>query len=119
MQASLDLLVKQEVSITKLEDLKIINQARAILNPNGSINEEKRDFYLKKGLVPLSLVWHWEELIKERKYLPLNEKYYWSDVNESYPPQDNIKRAGDFTRHLNVIILSVLLPPIVKWTLFN
>ena len=33
--------VKQEVSITKLEDLKIINQARDILNPNGSINEKK------------------------------------------------------------------------------
>ena len=41
MQASLDALVKQEVSVTKLEDLKIINQARDILNPNGSINEKK------------------------------------------------------------------------------
>ena len=41
MQGSLDALVKQEVSITKLEDLKIINQARAILNPDGSINENK------------------------------------------------------------------------------
>ena len=41
MQAGLDALVKQEVSITKLEDLKIINQARAILNPDGSINENK------------------------------------------------------------------------------
>ena len=44
MQASLDALVKQEVSVTKLEDFKIINQARAILNPDGSINEKKKDF---------------------------------------------------------------------------
>ena len=93
MQASLDALVKQEVTITKLEDLEIINQVHAILNPDGSINEKKRDFYLKKSLVPWSLVWHWEELIKKRKY---NEKYYWSDLNESYPPQKDIKRAGDF-----------------------
>ena len=41
MQGSLDALVKQEVSITKLEDLKIINQACAISNPGGSINEKK------------------------------------------------------------------------------
>ena len=51
MQASLDALVKQEVTITKLEDLEIINQVHAILNPDGSINERKRDFYLKKCLV--------------------------------------------------------------------
>ena len=66
MQASLDALVKQEVSVTKLEDLKIIIQACTILNPNGSINEKKRDFYFKKGLVPWSLVWYWKELIKTR-----------------------------------------------------
>ena len=48
MQAGLDALVKQEVSFTKLEDLKIVNQARGILNSNGSINEKKRNFYLKK-----------------------------------------------------------------------
>ena len=66
MQASLDALLKQEVFVTKLEDLKIMNQARAILNPDGIINQKKRDFYLKKGLVPWSLVWYWKELIKTR-----------------------------------------------------
>ena len=49
MQASLDTLVKQEVSFTKLEDLKIVNQACAILNPNGSINKKKRGFLLNIG----------------------------------------------------------------------
>ena len=44
MQGALDSLVKQEVSVTKVEDLKIINQARRILNPDGSVNEKKRDF---------------------------------------------------------------------------
>ena len=96
MQASLDALLKQEVFVTKLEDLKIMNQARAILNPDGIINQKKRDFYLKKGLVPWSLVWYWRALIKKRKYLPLNKKYYYSDLNESYPPEEDINRADDF-----------------------
>ena len=96
MQASLDSLVKQEVSVTKVEDLKIINQARAIKNPNGSINEKKRDFYLKKGLVPWPFVCEWSELIKKRKLLLIDKKHYWSDLNEEYPPEDDITRAGDF-----------------------
>ena len=96
MKGSLDSLVQQEVSVTKVEDLNIINQARRIKNPDGSINEKKRNFYLKKGLVPWSLVWRWKELMKKRKNLPLEEKHYWSDLNEAYPPQEDIERAGDF-----------------------
>ena len=56
MTGSLDSLVKQEVSVTKVKDLKIINQARGIKNRDGRICEKKRNFYLKKGLVPWQLL---------------------------------------------------------------
>ena len=96
MQASLDSLVKQEVSVTNVDDLKIINQARAILNPDGSVDVNKRKFFLQKGLVPWCLVTNWDDLSKTRKFLPLDKELYWSDINESYPPEEDIKRAGDF-----------------------
>jgi len=96
MTGSLDSLVKQEVSVTKVKDLKIINQARGIKNRDGRICEKKRNFYLKKGLVPWQLCTEWSELIKKRKHLPLDKKYYWSDLNEEFPPEDDITRAGDF-----------------------
>ena len=67
MTGSLDSLVKQEVSVTKVKDLKIINQARGIKNRDGRICEKKRNFYLKKGLVPWQLCTEWSELIKKKK----------------------------------------------------
>ena len=46
--------------------------------------------------MPWLLVCEWSELIKKREHLPLDKKYYWSDLNEEYPPEDDITRAGDF-----------------------
>lgn len=115
MMGTLDKLVKQEVSITNVEDLEIINEACAIKNPEGSINERKRGFYLKKCLVPWGLVMYWKTLVENRAKLPIDKKFYWSDLNDSFWPEEDIKRALNFTPHLNAIILLALSQNTAKW----
>ena len=103
MTGSLDSLVKQEVSVTKVKDLKIINQARGIKNRDGRICEKKRNFYLKKGLVPWQLVTEWSELIKN--IYPLTRNITGLISTRNFHQKMTLQEPVIFTRHLNVITL--------------
>lgn len=93
---SLDTLIKDYTKQKKPEDMKIINQSKLTLDKNGHFSPEKRNFLLRKGLVPWSIVSSRRVLKEKRKHLPKDLKHYHSKLTNSTPSQEELDKAQEF-----------------------
>ena len=78
------------------EEMKIINQSKLALGEQGCFSPEKRNFLLRKGLVPWSIVKSRKVLKKKRKHLPHDLNVYHSKLTNSTPSQEELDKAQEF-----------------------
>ena len=94
--ASLDALIKDYKERKKPEEMIIINQSKLTLDENGQFSTVRRDFLLRKGLIPWSIISSRKVLKKKRKHLPKDLKLYHSILTNSTPSQEELDKAQEF-----------------------
>ena len=94
MTGSLDNLMKDYISRTKSEDMKILNQSR-LAHTDGKFDPNKKNLMLRKGVVPWNIVDSIETLENTRK-LPDDLSCYFSKLTESGISQQDLNHAKSF-----------------------
>ena len=94
--ASLDSLIKDYKTRKDPEQMTIINQSRLALDENGQFSSVKRDFLLRKGLVPWGIISGRRILKEKRKHLPEDLNLYHSNLTNTTPSQEELDKAQEF-----------------------
>ena len=97
---SLDALMKDYVQRKEVDEMKIINQSRLTLK-DGKFSTLRRNFLLRKGLVPWGLISGRKVLREKRDKLPEDLKDYYSNLSNSTPTEEELQRAQEFFKEFN------------------
>ena len=98
--SSLDALMKDYVQRKEVDEMKIINKCRLALK-DGKFSTLRRNFLLRKGLVPWGLISGRKVLREKRDKLPENLKDYHSNLSNSTPTEEELQRAQEFYKEFN------------------
>ena len=80
--------------------MKIINQSRLALKDE-KFSTLRRNFLLRKGLVPWGLISGRKVLREKRDKLPEDLKDYYSNLSNSTPTEEELQRAQEFYKEFN------------------
>ena len=97
---SLDALMKDYVQRKEVDEMKIINQSRLALKDE-KFSTLRRNFLLRKGLVPWGLISGRKVLREKRDKLPEDLKDYYSNLSNSTPTEEELQRAQEFYKEFN------------------
>ena len=97
---SLDALMKDYVQRKEVDEMKIINQSRLTLK-DGKFSTLRRNFLLRKGLVPWRLISGRKVLREKRDKLPEDLKDYYSNLSNSTPTEEELQHAQEFFKEFN------------------
>ena len=98
--SSLDALMKDYVQRKEVDEMKIINKCRLALK-DGKFSTLRRNFLLRKGLVPWGLISGRKVLREKRDKLPEDLKDYYSNLSNSTPTEEELQRAQEFYKEFN------------------
>ena len=80
--------------------MKIINQSRLTLK-DGKFSTLRRNFLLRKGLVPWGLISGRKVLREKRDKLPEDLKDYYSNLSNSTPTEEELQHAQEFFKEFD------------------
>lgn len=94
--SGLDSLMKDYTQRKDPSEMTIINQSNLTLDENGNFSSVRRDFLLRKGLIPWKMVSGRTILKEKRDNLPNDLKLYHSNLSNSTPSLEELQKAQEF-----------------------
>ena len=99
--SGLDSLMKDYTQRKDASKMSIINQSNLALDEHGRFSTFKRDFLLRKGLIPWKMVSSRKILKEKRNSLPDNLELYYSNLSDSTPSVEELQKAQEFYMRFN------------------
>ena len=94
--SGLDSLMKDYTKRKQPSEMTIINQSNLALDENNNFSSVRRDFLLRKGLIPWKIVTSRRILKEKRDHLPDDLNMYHSNLNNSTPSREELQKAQEF-----------------------
>ena len=94
--SSLDSLMKDYTERKDPSEMSIINQSNLTEDEHGKFSTFRRDFLLRKGLIPWKMISGRKILKEKRNSLPDNLELYHSNLSNSTPSLEELQKAQEF-----------------------